>query len=94
MDQWTVTEARAALPQILERVREGFEPTLTKHGEVVAVLLRPDRVRYRRADVSAWAQEVHDRLDLARGLPLSTATMDDAVTERRISELRADRDAS
>jgi prevent-host-death family protein len=45
----TVSEARAALPRILERVRAGDEVTITRHGEPVAVVVRPDTLRARRA---------------------------------------------
>jgi prevent-host-death family protein len=45
----TVSKARAALPQILERVLAGEEVTITRHGEPVAVIVRPDTLRARRA---------------------------------------------
>lgn len=45
----TVSEARAALPQILRRVLAGEEVTITRHGEPVAVVVRPDTLRARRA---------------------------------------------
>jgi len=44
----TVSEARAALPQILERVLAGEEVTITRHGQPVAVVVRPDTLRSRR----------------------------------------------
>jgi prevent-host-death family protein len=46
----TVSEARAALPQILDRILAGEEVTLTRHGQPVAVVVRPDTLRARRAD--------------------------------------------
>src|SRR4051794_15680318 len=45
----TVSKARAALPQILERVLAGEEVTITRHGRAVAVVVRPDALRARRA---------------------------------------------
>lgn len=45
----TVSKARAALPQILQRVLAGEEVTITRHGEPVAVVVRPDALRARRA---------------------------------------------
>jgi len=45
----TVSKARAALPQILQRVLAGEEVTITRHGEPVAVVVRPDTLRARRA---------------------------------------------
>jgi hypothetical protein len=37
----TISEARAALPQVLNRVAEGEEVTITRHGRPVAVVVRP-----------------------------------------------------
>lgn len=77
----TVSEARAALPAVIERVLAGEEVTLTRHGQPVAVVVRPDALRSRRADeVYAAAGQVHDRLVRAREVPL-----------RSRPKLRADR---
>lgn len=48
-DTMTVSKARAALPQILQRVLAGEEITITRHGEPIAVIVRPDTLRVRRA---------------------------------------------
>lgn len=40
----TMTEARAALPQVLDRVAAGEEITITRRGKPVAVVVRPDIV--------------------------------------------------
>ena len=45
----TVSEARAALPELLSRVQDGEEITITRHDRPVAVLVRPDVLRSRRA---------------------------------------------
>ena len=42
----TISEARAALPEVLNRVAEGEEITITRHGRPVAVVVRPDIVRH------------------------------------------------
>jgi len=49
MSTWNVTDARAALPEILRLVDAGEEVTLTRHGRAVAVVVRPDSLRTRRA---------------------------------------------
>jgi prevent-host-death family protein len=41
----TVSEARAALPEVLNRVAEGEEVTITRHGRAVAVIARRGRPR-------------------------------------------------
>jgi antitoxin (DNA-binding transcriptional repressor) of toxin-antitoxin stability system len=40
----TISEARAALPEVLSRVAGGEEITITRHGEPTAVVVRPDVV--------------------------------------------------
>jgi antitoxin (DNA-binding transcriptional repressor) of toxin-antitoxin stability system len=46
----TMTEARAVLPEVLDRVAAGEEITITRYGKPAAVILRPDIV-YTRARV-------------------------------------------
>ncbi|MBO0805924.1 MAG: type II toxin-antitoxin system Phd/YefM family antitoxin [Nocardiopsaceae bacterium] len=41
----TMTEARATLPRVLDRVAAGEEVTITRRGKPVAVVMRPDIVR-------------------------------------------------
>jgi antitoxin (DNA-binding transcriptional repressor) of toxin-antitoxin stability system len=40
----TISEARTALPEVLNRVAEGEEITITRHGRPIAVVVRPDIV--------------------------------------------------
>jgi len=40
----TISEARAALPEVVTRAAEGEEITITRHGIPVAVMVRPDIV--------------------------------------------------
>ncbi|MCA1840619.1 MAG: type II toxin-antitoxin system Phd/YefM family antitoxin [Actinomycetota bacterium] len=59
----SVSEARAALADILERVVAGEEVTITRHGKAVAVVVRPDALTVRRADEAlAAAQRLRDVL--------------------------------
>jgi antitoxin (DNA-binding transcriptional repressor) of toxin-antitoxin stability system len=53
----TVSEARAALPELLDRVLAGEEVTITRHGRPVAVVVRPDSLRVRRADRGAAGRD-------------------------------------
>ena len=70
MTTLTVSEARAALPEILDRVRAGEEVTITRHGLPVAVVVRPDVLRARRADQAlAAAERVRDLLARGRATP-------------------------
>jgi antitoxin (DNA-binding transcriptional repressor) of toxin-antitoxin stability system len=38
----TASEARAALPEVLTRVAQGEEITITRYGRPIAVVVRPD----------------------------------------------------
>ena len=53
----SVSEARAALPAILDRVGEGEEVTITRHGRPVAVIVRPDTLTLRRAERALGSAE-------------------------------------
>lgn len=70
-DSLTVSQARALLPQIVQRVLDGEEITLTRHGQPVAVVIRPDRLRARRAEAAlSRAAEVHEAIATGRTRPL------------------------
>lgn len=85
--QVSVSDARAMLPQLVERVLAGEEVTLTRHGKAVAVVVHPDALRVRRADEAlAAADRVRDLLAAARARPLS----EPKVTRRRAEALVAD----
>jgi antitoxin (DNA-binding transcriptional repressor) of toxin-antitoxin stability system len=47
----TISEARAALPNVVNRVADGEEVTITRYGRPAAVLVRPDVV---------WSQSAMD----------------------------------
>jgi antitoxin (DNA-binding transcriptional repressor) of toxin-antitoxin stability system len=96
MAMMTVSEARAALPDLLSRVEAGEEVTITRHGRPVAVLVRPDALRSRRARAALdGAEAIHHLLAAAA----SEARQEDGggLTEARadelIAEIRAGRNA-
>lgn len=90
----TVTQARAALPEVLDRVADGDEITITRHGRPVAVVVRPDALRVRRAEAAlAVASSLRAELDAAAGQPLPPqGSIDPARAEELIAEIRAGRD--
>jgi prevent-host-death family protein len=92
----TVSEARAALPQLLDRVRAGDEITITRHGRPAAVLVRPDALRARRAEEAlAVANEVRTALERGRQSPLSARpTLRPKRADDLINEIRAARSRS
>jgi antitoxin (DNA-binding transcriptional repressor) of toxin-antitoxin stability system len=84
----SVSEARAALPAILDLVLAGEEVTITRHGQDVAVLVRPDALRVRRADRSlAAAERLRDLLERGRSTRLADAP---PVGAERAEQLIAD----
>ncbi len=92
MSTISVSDARAALPSLLERVRSGEEITLTRHGEPVAVLVRPDALRVRRADAAhAAADRLRQLLEESREAPLPEPALDPARAEELVDEVRAER---
>jgi antitoxin (DNA-binding transcriptional repressor) of toxin-antitoxin stability system len=92
----TVSEARAALPQLLDRVNAGEEVTITRHGRPAAVLVRPDTLRVRRADGAlAVADAVRDALARGRRSPLPARPgVTRARAEALIEDVRAARSRS
>jgi antitoxin (DNA-binding transcriptional repressor) of toxin-antitoxin stability system len=88
MTTMSVSEARAALPEVLDRVGTGEEVTITRYGRPVAVVVRPDTLRVRRADGAlANAERIGALLAKSRtvGLddapPLAAGRADELVAE-------------
>ena len=89
----TASEARAALPQILDSVTDGEEVTITRHGRAVAVVVRPDTLRVRRAEAALdAASAIHDLLQDGRKRTLgSRPALSEARAEELIAAARAGR---
>lgn len=82
------TDARATLPDILDRVLAGEEVTITRHGQPVAVVVRPDALLVRRAERAlATAAAVGDALEAGRSARLSST---EGLSLERADELVAD----
>lgn len=89
-----VSEARASLPELLSRVESGEEVTITRHGRAVAVLVRPDALRSRRARAALdGAEAIHQLLAAAASAPAEGGGLTEARAEELIAEIRAGRDA-
>lgn len=88
-----MSEARAILPEVLDRVERGEEITITRDGRPVAVLLRPDAVRARRAEGAIdRAREVAALVSAARGRPLPPAAVSLEHAKEWSEAVRTDRD--
>lgn len=93
MSTVSVTDARAALPELLDRVAAGEEVAITRHGRQVAVLIRPDALRVRRAGPAlAEAEELRDFIARRGAAPLSDdATLSSERGEELARSVHADR---
>jgi antitoxin (DNA-binding transcriptional repressor) of toxin-antitoxin stability system len=92
----TATNARATLPELLDRVLTGEEVTITRHGQPVAVVVRPDALLPRRAS-GALAGAVRVREMLAVGGRESRPTAQGLSSKRAdalVAEMRAGRDVT
>lgn len=88
MSTMSVSEARAALPEVLDRVLAGEEVTITRHGQAVAVIVRPDVIRVRRADRALGdAERLRNLLERGRTTRLADAPH---VSIERAAELVAE----
>lgn len=93
----SASQARAALPELLDRVAAGDEVTITRHGRPVAVLVRPDALRARRAQAAMErAAAVRDALVAGRAakLPSAGGGVSAARAEELIADVRAGRERS
>jgi prevent-host-death family protein len=89
----TASEARAALPALLDLVAAGEEVTITRHGQAVAVVVRPDSLRSRRADAAlASAERVRSLLAAGRRISVTAAGLTEARAEELIAGVDASRD--
>lgn len=89
----SISEARAALPRLLDRVVAGEEVTITRHGRPIAVVVRPDALRVRRAEGAlAGAQEVREVLERGRLAPLARqGSLSPQWADELLAEVRAGR---
>ena len=95
MSSVSVSEARATLPHLLDRVLAGEEVTLTRHGQAIAVIVRPDALRVRRADgILAAANRLQDLIERGGSMPLETMpTISVDRAEALLAEIAASRSA-
>lgn len=90
----TVSEARASLPELLTRVEEGEEVTITRHGRAVAVVVRPDVLRPRAQVVIEEAARLHEELKAAADEELAVEPgLTPEWAEELIREIRDGRDS-
>jgi prevent-host-death family protein len=90
---YNVTDARANLPGILDRVAAGEEVTVTRHGQPVAVIVRPDTLRPRRAaQTLADSEQLGQLLVDMKDQPRPDGSLSNDRAEQLVAAVRADRD--
>lgn len=91
----SVSEARATLPDVIDRVLAGEEVTLTRHGVAVAVVVHPESLQLRRATQAlSTASAIHDVLVNGRRSKLTKkAKITPARAAALIGDIRASRSA-
>ncbi|WP_265444319.1 type II toxin-antitoxin system Phd/YefM family antitoxin [Flexivirga meconopsidis] len=88
----SVSTARQTLPRQLDRVEAGEEIEITRHGKVVAVLVRPDTLRTRRRLAARDASDrLAARLDLARTEPLGEPVIDAERADELVDAMQKSR---
>jgi prevent-host-death family protein len=94
MDAISVSEARATLSKIIDRVESGDEIVLTRRGRRVAVIVSPDVLRHARtAQALEAARRLRRQLEEDRRQPLSERGLSLGSTEALIAEIREGRDS-
>lgn len=90
----TVSQARATLPELLTRVEDGEEVTITRHGRPVAVLVRPDVMRTRANVIIEDASRIHELIAASGASELPAgAGLTPERAEEVIRAIRSGRDA-
>ncbi|WP_435748349.1 type II toxin-antitoxin system Phd/YefM family antitoxin [Microbacterium sp. PMB16] len=84
MSTISASAARQTFPAQLDRVEAGEEVSITRHGRVVAVLVRPDLLAARRAS-AAWSEA--DRIGALLAEAGAEPLMPLTLTRRRVNEL-------
>ncbi|WP_425956400.1 type II toxin-antitoxin system Phd/YefM family antitoxin [Xylanimonas sp. McL0601] len=94
MSALTISEARASLPSLVDRVAQGEEITITRHGKPVAVMVRPDVLRARRSSaVFERADRIGRLLEEARHRPVRKGGLTTERAEEIVAWVREGRDA-
>ena len=90
----SLSEARARLPEILDRVAAGEEVHITRHGAPIAAVVGHDRwMKTKRQDLLAGARELRRMLEtVERGSLEEYVPNPDWDVEAHIAEIREGRD--
>ncbi len=89
----SLSDARARLPELLDRVAAGEVVHITRRGKPTAALVDHDRwMKTKTHDALIRARELRRRLDEAKGKPLITVPAGEWDVEAHVAEIREGRD--
>ncbi len=90
----SVSEIRAELRAVLERVKHGDEVVITQNGDPVAVVVHPTRLKARRAGHTwdAAATRLERLRDARTTRPERGVGLQPGVAEQLTDDIRRDRD--
>jgi len=89
----TISEARATLPALIDRVCNGDTVTITRHGEPVASIVEPvAQPVVKIADIHQFAEQLMVELHRPPG-PVIRGVSDKGWADDLVAQIRADRDA-
>lgn len=91
----TVSEARAALPEVLNRVEAGEQVTITRHGRAVAVVVRPDIMwsLSGAGEITAQAEQLERIIKAAGERDMSSGGLSIEYAEELVADIRAGRES-
>lgn len=93
MSAMTVSQARAALPSVIDEVEAGGRVTITRHGRVVAVVVPPDALLDARVvDLQRRVDRVGELLEQGRKRPVPPDVLSPGRADDLVAAIRADRD--
>jgi prevent-host-death family protein len=93
MSVMTVSQARAALPSVIDQVEAGEWVTITRHGRAVAVVVSPEALPSGpRVDLQWRIDRIGELLEQSRERPLPKEGFTPERAEELVAAIRADRD--
>lgn len=92
--QYTMSEARARLAQLLDEVERGVDVVITRHGRPAARLVYPRPSNPNAADLMHAVDRLMTEFDQPRERELPPASEGGPTADELVAALRADRDAT
>ena len=92
--QYTMSEARARLAQLLDEVERGVDVVITRHGRPAARLVSPRPSNPHAADLMHAVDQLMTEFDQPRERKLPPVAEGGPTADELVAALRADREAT